>query len=125
MKVSWDDDDGEHEDVAGWDVIGGLIESLDGQERTHVSLGELRAHLVCGGSATHGLVLCVGLDGDIHQLVSATTGRSGDTVELVAAGQPGDYPARFVVGVELALEAARRFVDDEALQPSLNWEQQV
>lgn len=125
MNVSWDDGDGEREGVAGWDVIGGLIESLDGRDRTHVSLGDPQSHLVCGGSAAHGLVLYVGLGGEIHQLVSATTGRSGETVELVAAGQPGDYPARFVVGVEPALEAARRFVDDEALESSLSWEQQV
>lgn len=125
MNVSWDDGDGEHERDGDWDVIGELIGSLDGRERTHVSLGDPEAHLVCGGSATDGLVLYVGLDGEIHQLVSGASGRPEETVELVAAGQPGEYPARFVVELEPALEAARTFVEDAALEPSLEWSQQV
>ena len=125
VNVSWDDSDGEHELTAGWDVVGELIGSLDGRERTHVSLGDPEAHLVCGGSATDGLVLYVGLDGEIHQLVSGTPARPEETVELVAAGQPGEYPAWFVVELEPALEAARTFVEDSALEPSLEWSQQV
>ncbi len=125
MNVSWDDAAGEHERDGGWDVIAELIRSLDGRDRTHVSLGDPEAHLVCGGSATDGLVLYVGLDGEIHQLVSGTSGRPEETVELVAAGQPGEYAARFVVELEPALEAARTFVEDSALEPSLEWSQQV
>lgn len=123
MNVSWDDGDGEHERTAGWDDIGELIGSLDGRERTHVSLGDPETHLVCGGCATDGLVLYVGLRGEIHHLVSGTA--SGEqTVELVAAGQPGEYPSRFVVDLETALRAARTFVDHASLESSLEWEQQ-
>jgi hypothetical protein len=123
VKVSWDDSEGEHDDTADWDVISDLIDSLDGEDRTHVSLGEPEAHLVCGGSASGGLVLYVQLDGEIHQLLSSTAAGQ-ETVELVAAGQPGDYPARFVVGLEPALRAARTFVEDSTLEPSVEWELQ-
>ena len=123
MKVSWDDSDGEHDDTADWDRIRDLIGSLDGEDRTHVSLGDPAAHLVCGGSAHDGLVLHVGLDGEIHQLLSSTRGGER-TVELVAAGQPGEFPARFVVGLEPALRAARMFAEDSTLESSVEWERQ-
>lgn len=123
MKVSWDDSDGEHDDTAGWDVVRDLIGFLDGRDRTHVSLGDLDAHLVCGGSASSGLVLYVQLDGEIRQLLSSTPG-GRETVELVAAGQPGEYPARFVVELEPALTAARRFVEEFTLESSVEWELQ-
>lgn len=123
VDVSWDDSDGEHDDTADWEVVEDLIGSLDGEERTHVSLGDPETHLVCGGAADDGLVLFVQLDGEIHQLLSSTPdGRA--TVELVAAGQPGVHPARFVVDLRLAKKATRTFVEDASLEPSLSWERQ-
>lgn len=124
MNVSWDDDDGEHDDTAEWRAVSDLIESLDGDERTHVSLGDGEAHLVCGGSAKQGLVLFVGLEGEIHQLLSATHRDEEEKVELVAAGQPGEYPVKFVVDVASARKAARTFMEDGAVDPSLEWERQ-
>ena len=124
MDVSWDDADGERDDTADQDLVGDLIRSLDGHDRTHVSLGDARAHLVCGGSAARGLVLHVRLDGEIHQLLSTGAGRADETVELVAAGQPGEYAARFVVDLDTALSAARTFVAEVALDASFEWEQQ-
>ena len=51
VNVSWDDDDGEHDAAAGRKVVEDLIALLDGEERTHVSLGDPERHLVrrCGG----------------------------------------------------------------------------
>jgi hypothetical protein len=121
VTVSWDDSDGEHDDTADWEVISDLIGSLDGEDRTHVSLGDPEAHLVCGGSANNGLVLHAQLDGEIHQLLCSTPAGQ-ETVELVAAGQPGDYPARFVVELEPALKAARTFVEGSTLESSVGWE---
>lgn len=124
VNVSWDDGDGEHEDTADPGVVAELIRSLDGQDRTHVSLGDPDAHLVCGGSADRGLVLYAGLDGEIHQLLSTTPTRHRGSVDVVAAGQPGAYPARFVVDLGTALKAARAFVEDVGLESSVDWEQQ-
>ena len=121
MNVSWDDIDGEHDDTADWEGVEDLIGSLDGEERTHVSLGDPETHLVCGGAADSGLVLFVQLDGEIHQLLSSTGGGE-ETVELVAAGQPGIYPSRYVVDLQLAKRAARTFVEDSTLASSLTWE---
>ena len=42
----------------------------------------------------------------------------------MAAGQPGEFPARFVVGLEPALGAARTFVEDTVLESSVEWERQ-
>jgi hypothetical protein len=124
VNVSWDDSDGEHDDTAEWGAVNDLIGSLDGEERTHVSLGDGEAHLVCGGSAKDGLVLYVGLDGEIHQLLSTTRADDEETVELVAAGQPGEYPAKFVVDLSSARKAARAFVEDVTVESSLKWEPQ-
>lgn len=121
VNVSWDTDDGEHDAAAGRKVVEDLIASLDGEERTHVSLGDPERHLVCGGAADIGLVLFVQLRGEIHQLVSSTPGGQ-ETVEVVAAGQPGVYPARYVVDLQLATEAAGNFVEDSTLASSLTWE---
>ena len=123
VNVSWDDRDGEHDAAAGRKVVEDLIGSLDGEERTHVSLGDPERHLVCGGAAAVGLVLFVQLHGEIHQLLSSTADRDG-TVELVAAGQPGVYPTRFVVDLQRAKQAARTFVEDSTLETSLPWELQ-
>lgn len=122
MKVSWDDADGEHDGTADWATVSGLLESLDGKDRTHVSIGDADAHLVCGGSATAGLVLYVGLDGESHQLLSAEPMSRLGSLEVVAAGQPGDYPARFVVDLAGARRAARAFVEEAALESSVEWE---
>ena len=122
VNVSWDDNDGEHDAAAGRKVVEDLITLLDGEDRTHVSLGDPERHLVCGGAADNGLVLYVQIRGEIHQLISSTPGGQEETVEVVAAGQPGAYPSRYVVDLQLATEAARNFVEDSTLASSLTWE---
>ena len=122
VEVSWDDADGEHDATADRSLLEDLVRSLDGRHRTHVSIGGPDAHLVCGGSAATGLVLFIGLDGETHQLLAAKRTRRTGSVELVAAGQPGDYPARFVVDLARALDAARTFLQESALDSSVEWE---
>lgn len=123
VEVAWDDVEGEHDATAEWAMVSDLLGSLDGKDRTHVSIGDVGTHLVCGGSATTGLLLHVGLDGGTHQLLAAEPVRSAGSIEVVAAGQPGEYPARFVVDLDRARAAARAFVAESALESSLEWEQ--
>jgi hypothetical protein len=44
------------------------------------------------------------------------------TESLVVGGQPGDYPARQIVAIVTALDAARGYFATGALSPTLHWE---
>ncbi len=122
MRVSWDDEDGEHDTEGSASVVRARVRALDGDARTYVSLGDPDNHLMCGGDAGRGVVVYV-QRGDINeQLVS---GGGDDSVEVVVAGgQPGDYPSRFVVPVESAEKAALHFLSAEEPDDGLAWERQ-
>ena len=78
-------------------------------------------HLMCGGDAGRGVVVYI-QRGDINeQLVS---GDDETPVQLVAAGQPGEYPTRFVVPIESAEKAALHFLSTGQPDDSLEWERQ-
>jgi Immunity protein Imm1 len=121
VKLSWDDTDGEHEEDATARLLSERLKALDGDERTYVSVGDASTHLMCGGDAGSGVVLYVQLGDRNEQLVS---GDAEETKEVVAAGQPGDYPGRFVVGLDLAQQAASYFLEHRGTDDGLTWEEQ-
>ena len=125
MNVSWDDRDGEHESAADWDGIRGLIGSLDGRERTHVSLGIPR--LTWSAEDPRGTA---------WSCTSVSAGRSTSwsprglgnptrrSSSWLRASPVSTRPGSWSSG-QPALDAARTFVEVGALEPSLDWAEQV
>lgn len=123
VEMTWDGDDGgELTDPTGPDLER-AVRDLDGSGRTIVTLQGEAGYLAVGGSATSGLVVYAELaDGAFHSLLSPGT-TSTETVVVVAGGQPGDYEARLVTTVDVALRAASRFLESGTLASDLEWEE--
>ena len=96
------------------------IKALDGIDHSLVTVYRDGAHLAVGGSAAHGLVVyCTADNEEFWHLVSD---RDPDTsVEVVAGGQPGSYPASRVASLRDALVAAREFLASGGRASQLSW----
>lgn len=121
--VVWDEGLAERElTTADTPEVLGLIDALDGGERTLVTVYQGDAHAAAGGSAVSGLVVYVTFEGTaFHQLKSAVA-HSDDEVTVVAGGQAGNFPRRLVVSAAAAKAALRAFVEQQALDPDQQWE---
>lgn len=56
-----------------------------------------------------------------HHLIDPS--RTGGDERLLVGGEEWDYPAQRCVSLEMALKAAKAFVEARALEPSLRWEE--
>ena len=99
------------------------IEDLNGHDRTLVTLDRGGDYLAVGGSAEQGLVVHieVGQGTELWQALSPGT-PSAETVVVVAGGQPGDYPARMVTTLEVALSAATAYAESGQRSGDVRWE---
>ncbi len=99
------------------------IEDLNGHDRTLVTLARDGEYLAIGGSAEQGLVVYieVGQGTELWQALSPRTS-SEETVIVVAGGQPGDYPARIVTTLEIALAAAIAYAGAGERSSDVRWE---
>ncbi len=98
------------------------LENLDGQRRTLVMLrNDGDANLVVGGGQSGKYVVYATFDNRSFQILARDL-ESESMITVNAGGQAGEYPARWVVGISDAMQAALRFALDGVLDPSLIWE---
>lgn len=99
------------------------IDDLNGHDRTLVTLDRGGEYLAIGGSAEHGLVVYIegGQGTELWQALSPGTS-SEETVLVVSGGQPGDYPARIVTTLEVALSAATAYAESGGRSSDVRWE---
>ncbi|SDU69507.1 Imm1 family immunity protein [Jiangella alkaliphila] len=125
MSLCWDD--GPSENEAPLTDVGEVrrrLTALDGEHRTIVTIAaDGEAHLGCGGDNRLGLVLYVTADNQVfHTLINETAASGADDVVMVAGGQPGRYPARQVVPLEVAVAAAEYYATHRDISPELAWD---
>jgi hypothetical protein len=105
-----------------WAAIEERIARLDAREFTIVTLaGEGEAHMAVGGGAGRYIVYATRDNMSFDNLVDPARGEAME--RLVAGGQEGEYPARQVVSLETAVEAAREYAETGTLSDSLRWEE--
>jgi hypothetical protein len=99
------------------------IEDVNGHDRTLVTLDREGEYLAVGGSASQGLVVYVdvGESTEFWQALSPSTS-SEDPVIVLAGGQPGEYPARIVVTLEVALTVAVAYAASGERASGATWE---
>ena len=98
-----------------------LVKRLDGKEYTIVTLsGDGDAHMAIGGGAGQYVVYATYDNMKFWNLLSAAP--SKNMVLLNVGGQEGDYPSRHVVSIDMALQAARVFLETGQLDHTLIWE---
>jgi immunity protein Imm1 of predicted polymorphic toxin system len=103
-------------------AVNEAVRRLEGAERTLVTLqGPGTSHLAVGGSAATGMVVYATFDNDTFYQLTNPEAREDEIVEVVAGGQTGDYPARMVVGLSVALQAAEEFAEGGVLSSQLAW----
>jgi hypothetical protein len=123
VTLTWDGPDGgELADPRAVEVRR-RIEDPNGHDRTLVTLDREGEYLAVGGSADEGLVVDVevGQGAELWQALSPSTS-SAETVIVVAGGQPGDYPARIVTTLEVALSAAIAYAESGERSSDVRWE---
>ena len=109
-------------DGPAWPAIQERIARLDAREFTMVTLvGEGEAHLAVGGGAGRYVVYATRDNMSFDNLVDPARGEAME--RLVAGGQEGEYPARQVVSLEMAVEAAREYAETGSLSDRLQWEE--
>ena len=77
-----------------------------------------------GGAGRYFVMLTVAAQTDEESwLVACRDGAETGTEPLVVGGQRGNYPARQVVGIETAFDAAREYFTTGEPSPAVDWEQ--
>jgi len=103
-------------------LIKAALERLDGRRRTLVMLrNDGDAHLAVGGGEGGKYVVYGTFDNLLFQVLVRNVD-SDLTVTVNAGGQAGEYPERWVVGIDDAMQAAIGFALNGILDPSLIWE---
>jgi hypothetical protein len=106
----------------GWFTIEQRIRLLDGRQHTMVTIaGAGEAHMAVGGGGGRYVVYTTYDNLTFHNLVDPARGEAAERV--LAGGQQGEYPARQVVALDQALEAARQFAEHGVLAPTVTWEE--
>lgn len=107
-----------------WEVIATHIRALDGNRSTLVLLmGDGEVHMAVGGGRLAQYIVYATFDGvNFAQLHSQRQLQNAAApARLNVGGQEGDYPAKVVVSLEEALQAAYAFSSDGTLQESFQW----
>src|SRR6266567_2557184 len=98
------------------------LESLDGQRRTLVMLrNDGDANLAVGGGESGKYVVYGTFDNRSFQILTRNVD-SDSMITVNAGGQAGEYPERWVVGIDDAMKAALSFALNGILDPSLIWQ---
>jgi hypothetical protein len=120
---------GQEEEVVqepSWRDVEAAIRRLDGEEYNDVYLerpDERKWLAVGGGSGRYFVMLTIEAHTpDESWLVACSEGGDEAVESLVVGGQPGNYPARQVVPLELALDAAKAFYATGEPALMLRWE---
>lgn len=109
-----------------WSDIEKAIERLDGVDYNDLYLDrpdDATWLAIGGGAGRYFVMLTSAAQTDAESwLVACRDGEHGGTELLVVGGQPGNYPARQVVGIESAFLAARDYFATGEPSPALDWE---
>ena len=122
LILIWDGEDAGEQ--AGPDVgdIQRRISGLNGAGRTLVMLERDGATFAVGGSQRGVIAYLEDTDGEFWQVLS-TGSTSDEVVEVVAGGQPGEYPSRVVTSPDAAMIAASEFARSGGRSDQVGWEQ--
>jgi hypothetical protein len=98
------------------------IFALDTLAKTSVALyGQGHDYMVIGGGIDQFIVYVATADDNFWSLLSEDE-RPTARITIEIGGQPGDYPAKFVVSLTRVLQAAATFFETGRLDASLQWE---
>jgi hypothetical protein len=103
------------------------IKKLDGRNKTSVYLqagGEKSLTVSGGNDGRYVAFVTIGVDDEFFNLVDLRQ-PADQMLDVVTGGQRGAFPAKQVVGLETALEAARQFASDGSMSSSVTWEKQA
>lgn len=104
--------------------IPAYLDELDGKAHTQMSLHTAdHTRLVIRGAAGKYVVYVELPEQQVWNLLAGTKSRR--MVTILPGMEPGEYPARQVVGKALALKAAQTFFATGRLDPNLTWEKQA
>lgn len=105
-----------------WEQIEAAICELDGQTRTLVTLGaDEETYMTVGGGEGGKYIVSVTFDNiEFYSSVDRSLGLQVET--LVVGGQLGDYPAKALADLQIALLAAKTFASSGKLEESVTWE---
>jgi len=101
-----------------------LIKVLNAKDRTLLCLGgQHGSYMAIGGGNRQYVVYISDSNQQLWNLIAE--GAEAKLAEtLIVGGQDGDYPARQIVGEEIATKAAESFFLKGERDPSLQWELQ-
>jgi hypothetical protein len=104
-----------------WADIESAIRQLDGRHRTEVSIaGDGEAHMsVTGGGGFY--LISATPNNDVFYDIRNPTGSPGRTIKVVSGGQMVTVSTEEAVGLDTALQAARKFAEEGVFDPSLTW----
>jgi hypothetical protein len=107
-----------------WPRIESAIRQLDNETWNDIYLrpiGEpVETYLAVGGGA--GCYVVTGSEaGERFPTLENPNGSESELVPLCVGGQVGEYPSRYVVDLEAALAAARRFYDAGGFDCGVSW----
>jgi Immunity protein Imm1 len=110
------------EQARNWQLIELAIKSLDGHQKTLVTLetdGEM--HMAVGGGGQGKYVVYVTFDNEnFNHLIDPSKSNLNESV--VVGGQEGVYPAKFCVDLETSLKSAKAFAELGEMLDSVAWE---
>lgn len=117
--VSWDDEDGNHDGVEPVDTICALIRGLNGLSRSCVTIFDDPQTIGVGGGE-NGEVVVYRTEDDVMFYNLIGDHEADGTTELFVCGQPGEFPDRTLVSVEVAALAVRELLSGKP--SSFVWE---
>ena len=100
-NVSWDDEDGNHDTVEPVDTICALIRRLNGLSRSCVTVFDDPQTIGAGGGE-NGEVVVYRTEDDTTFYNLIGDQEADGTTELLACGQPGEFPDRTIVSARIA-----------------------
>ena len=121
MCLSYETPDGEMKiSNPSWEQIETAIQALEGQRHTLVGLtaGDAGTLLIGGGN---GQYIITALFGNNSHLTAGKSEADSIDVELTVGGQTGIYSSNKIWPLDIALQAARQFVDTGSLDSNLEW----
>lgn len=109
-----------------WEDIEKMILSLVEKEKTLVTIGNYDDgyYMAIGGGDRGQYIAYVSYDDEeriYNLIVSSKNGK--EVVELVVGGQRGKFPLKMCVTQNMVLSAAKRFFENQELDPCLEWEE--
>jgi hypothetical protein len=101
------------------------IKNLNGRDRTNVILQSYKERSMTIGGGNEGRYIAfVTVDRDLKFYNLINPKAADGTIDVVAGGQAGSFPARQVVDLRTVLKAAKYFAKFGRREPSLKWERQ-